>query len=98
MLADGRSAELLNRIADAIGIDVGAFKASREEAGPDTADVRSAEHEDVVLLYRLATAFRLLPTVEARLQALHLVEALAVRAKEGAQPLQVETTGQDGGS
>lgn len=98
MSADGRSAELLNRIAEAIGIDAGAFKASRNEAGPDTADMRSAEHEDVVLLYRLAMAFRSLPTVEARLQALHLVEALAVRTKEGAPPLQVDTTGEDGGS
>ena len=79
-----RSAELLNRIADALGMDAAAFEAAGEAAWPDKADERAGELQGVVLLHRIMTAFLSLPTDKAKLRALHLVEAFAARTNDDA--------------
>lgn len=97
MSANVRSVELLNRIADALGIDAAAFEGLRAAGKPATADARSAQHQDCILMHRLLVAFHSLQTAEARFRAVHLVEALVARTSDDGS-LQADGTGREGGS
>ncbi|WP_375454128.1 hypothetical protein [uncultured Methylobacterium sp.] len=77
MLNNGRSAELLQTIAETVGADLATFDAWRSgRTARDSGDT-PAEHHRTVLLFRLIRAFRSLPDGETRLQALQYVEGLA---------------------
>lgn len=83
MARNVRSAELLRRIAETVGVDADAFQAlSGAEALARLGDDAAAQHPGTIQLLRLIRMFRALPTDESRLQALQILEAFGSRMSE----------------
>ena len=76
MARNVRSAELLRRIAETVGVDAAAFQAlSSAEALARLGDDTAARHPGTIQLLRLVRMFRALPNDESRIQALQILEA-----------------------
>lgn len=72
MAGDGRNAQLLRSITEALGVDAEVFSGGHTEE-----QSASSEYHSAVLLTRLLRAFRSLPNDDKRLEALRFVEELA---------------------
>ena len=83
MPSEQTKAELLRQIADTLGIDAEVFRTPSCGARSEVGDEPASEHGAVVLLHRLITAFSMIPTVEVRLQAVQMLEAIAAHGSGG---------------
>ena len=85
--------DLLEKIATANGVAIDDFMVPERRAGADHRLRKGRPYRGAVMLPRLVRAYWALPSLESRLRALRMMEAMADRAKDARDETALTTGG-----